>query len=188
MRWSVVPHAFRRLLPERIKSHDSHDIVLLCRACHAVIERPYTRHRAALLSAASIADDTRRVHVDAALAKVRSAGRALVSRKASALPTERRRELEAMISAHFGPESEEPAEVLARRAAALDPSGPRDGYVAPEERLVAALSARPDADEALAALSAGWRELFVATLRPSALPAGWSVSHRAAARAESSAE
>ena len=154
MRWSVVPHAFRRLLPERIKSHDSHDIVLLCRACHAVIERPYTRHRAALLSAASVADDTRRVHVDAALAKVRSAGRALTSRKASALPTERRRELEAMISAHFSPESEEPAEVLARRAAALDPSGPRDGYVAPEERLVQDLKASRNQPR-------GWRRAAV---------------------------
>jgi len=32
-RFSIVPHCFRRFLPVAVKSHSSHDVVLLCHAC-----------------------------------------------------------------------------------------------------------------------------------------------------------
>ena len=45
VRFSVVPHAFRRHLPDPMKSRDSHDLVVLCVGCYGVLEPAYERHR-----------------------------------------------------------------------------------------------------------------------------------------------
>lgn len=34
LKWLVVPQSYRRFFPERLKSYSSHDVVLLCIACH----------------------------------------------------------------------------------------------------------------------------------------------------------
>eukprot|EP01126_Amoeba_proteus_P005935 TRINITY_DN1204_c0_g1_i1.p1 TRINITY_DN1204_c0_g1~~TRINITY_DN1204_c0_g1_i1.p1 ORF type:complete len:481 (-),score=83.98 TRINITY_DN1204_c0_g1_i1:350-1792(-) len=34
-RFSIVPHSYRKLFPLNLKSHSSHDIVLLCQKCHS---------------------------------------------------------------------------------------------------------------------------------------------------------
>jgi hypothetical protein len=39
MKYYVVPHSYRRKLPQRYKSHHSHDIVLLCVPCHVIADR-----------------------------------------------------------------------------------------------------------------------------------------------------
>ncbi|EGC40462.1 hypothetical protein DICPUDRAFT_146576 [Dictyostelium purpureum] len=39
LRHSVVPHCYRQYLPEEIKSHSSHDVLLLCCDCHATMEK-----------------------------------------------------------------------------------------------------------------------------------------------------
>lgn len=36
LRHSVVPHCYRQHFPPAMKSHLSHDIVLMCQACHKV--------------------------------------------------------------------------------------------------------------------------------------------------------
>lgn len=35
----VVPYQFRKLFPVKFKSHDHHDVLLLCRECHDIYER-----------------------------------------------------------------------------------------------------------------------------------------------------
>ena len=45
VRFSVVPHAFRRHLPDPMKGRDSHDLVVLCVGCYGVLEPAYERHR-----------------------------------------------------------------------------------------------------------------------------------------------
>jgi hypothetical protein len=39
LRHNIIPHMFRKHLPEYIKSHSSHDIVLLCVPCHKKAEK-----------------------------------------------------------------------------------------------------------------------------------------------------
>jgi hypothetical protein len=115
MRWSVVPPSFRSLLPEAHKSRDSHDIVLLCRACHAAVVGPYDAHRARLFADHGIAADTARTVEDPHLSRVRSAARALSGPRSAKLPAARRLQLEAQLCAHYGVDTLTP-ETLARAA------------------------------------------------------------------------
>jgi len=43
LRYRVVPVCYRRALPERLKSHRSHDVLLLCVGCHEVAQRAAER-------------------------------------------------------------------------------------------------------------------------------------------------
>lgn len=70
IRWSVLPHSLRRLLPVDHKAHDSHDIVLLCSRCHRRVEAPYTVWRRQLLEAHGVPLGTARYIEDRQAAKV----------------------------------------------------------------------------------------------------------------------
>ena len=113
IRWSVVPHAFRRRLPERFKARDSHDVVLLCTGCHSKLERPYMEWRRQVFDAAAIAEDTARCEAEPEVAAVRSAARAL--QKQHRMPPERRAELSRLVARHSGAD-EATAEVIERAA------------------------------------------------------------------------
>lgn len=39
LRYRVVPSCYRRALPEKFKSHRSHDVVLLCVSCHEIAQK-----------------------------------------------------------------------------------------------------------------------------------------------------
>ena len=181
IRWSVVPHSFRRLLPEEMRSRDSHDIVLLCRRCHQKVERPYAERRSELFAARGIREDTARVVDAPELARVKSAARLLGGSAAvrARVPARRLAELEAAVAAHFGVDAAALTPERVAEAAALDTKVVREGYVAPEAQLVARLrEAGGGGDGALRELTVGYRRLFVDALAPSHLPAGWSVEHR----------
>jgi hypothetical protein len=74
IRWSVLPHSMRRLLPAEHKAHDSHDIVLLCGGCHRLVEAPYARWRRQLFAAHGIPLDTARCVEDRQAAQVSQGG------------------------------------------------------------------------------------------------------------------
>ena len=177
VRWSVLPHSFRRLLPHSMKSRDSHDIVLLCIGCYAQCERAYEGMRATLFAEHQIARDTSRLEtVDTRHAKVQSAANALASH-ANRLPAARREYLEEMLLAALGLSI--PAELtpsVLAEAARPSERRAREGYRSPEERLLESV-ARGGA-EALHSFVTRWRELFIATLSPTHLPSGWAVHHR----------
>lgn len=44
-RHHVVPYCYRRFMPEQWKSHDHHDVVLLCITCHIQTEKKYTKKK-----------------------------------------------------------------------------------------------------------------------------------------------
>lgn len=179
MRWSVVPPSFRSLLPEEHKSRDSHDIVLVCLACHDKLVRPYAQHRTALLAAHRIPADTARVYDDAALVRLRSAARALRGKAAARLPVARRAELEAAVCAHYGVSPPPSSELLAT-AANVEVKVEVPGWVAPEAKLMEGLLALPndsDRSAALHGLQVAYRRTFVDALSPQHLPEGWDVEH-----------
>ena len=181
VRWSVVPHSFRRLMPHSIKSRDSHDIVLLCLRCYTLCEAAYERQRARAFATHGIARDTSRLEaIDGRSARCRSAANALLSDASgrSKLPAERRRQLESDLADEIGLESRSALTPEIMREAAQPPvRRPRDGFKSPEERLLEAICSQGGTD-ALHAFVASWRRLFVDTLAPTHLPTGWSISHR----------
>ena len=86
MRFSVVPHSFRRLLPNHMKSRDSHDLVVLCVSCYARVEKAFERHRASLFLRHGIGRESSRLEPpNAEEVRVRSAAIAL-SQHAAKLP------------------------------------------------------------------------------------------------------
>lgn len=45
----VVPYQFRSLFPDHLKSHDCHDVLLVCRKCHNIYEREADIYKGYLL-------------------------------------------------------------------------------------------------------------------------------------------
>lgn len=180
VRFSVVPHAFRKHLPPHMKSRDSHDVVLVCTGCYARLAQPYERHRAAAFVARGVAKDAdSRLETDPLSERMRSAAVALTAHGA-ALPAARRAELEAqladVVGRASGTLSHDEICDLARRPRCRRE---RADWVAPEARLMAAVHAEGEA--AVHAFVRSWRILFVDTLTPNHMPEGWTVDHRRSA-------
>ena len=203
VRFSVVPHAFRRHLPAEMKSRDSHDLVVLCVRCYAKLEGPYEAHRRRLFERYGVERHAPRPHGarGGEGVRVRSAALAL-SQHGAKLPGKRREELEGVVAAalQVAPAALTPALVadLARRPieTATPCAAPRE-CTAPEElvvRAVAAAAAAGGTDDgstscdeesgggalaaALHAFVCEWRTTFVEALEPRCLPDGWTTEHR----------
>jgi len=106
VRFSVVPHAFRRHLPDDMKSRDSHDLVVLCVGCYGVLEPAYERHRQHLYRRHGVSRSPapRRQALGQEEVKVRSAALALSSHHCARIPAGRRAELEAVVASALGVE------------------------------------------------------------------------------------
>ena len=84
VRFSVVPHAFRKLLPARMKSRDSHDLVVLCVPCYKRAEAAYEARRLDLFRSHGIERSAPRLErPDVQQVRVRSAALALTKRATS---------------------------------------------------------------------------------------------------------
>ena len=194
VRFGVVPHSFRRWLPSHMKSRDSHDIVLLCVSCYRKLEPAYEAHRASTFrrydvqrqpnqraDKHEIASATERREE-----RIRSWAVALTAH-GDKLPASRREVLLAQLA------GEAQVEVGALTEAVLMEMAQRTKHdcrqrqkvdtVTPEQRLLDAVvkASKAEDEEEEAALHAfcqGWRKLFVETLKPSHLPAGWRTDHR----------
>eukprot|EP00884_Botryococcus_braunii_P003253 jgi/Botrbrau1/12929/Bobra.92_1s0009.1 len=116
LRYKVVPACYRRHFPLHLKSHRSHDVVLLCVDCHEVAHKaaasvkqelareylvPLTAAKAGKAGPPSLAedcaDDTQRPHPY----NVRRSAIAL-RRYGPEMPPQRRRELESLLLAYLG--------------------------------------------------------------------------------------
>ncbi|KAG7274673.1 hypothetical protein CRUP_004597, partial [Coryphaenoides rupestris] len=96
---NIVPHEYRRHFPTEMKDHNSHDILLLCTACHAAsnVHDSSLKQRLAAEHGAPQGSETG-LHVleDSARRRVRCAARALL-KAGEALPGKRRAELQALV-------------------------------------------------------------------------------------------
>ena len=183
VRFSVVPHSFRRLLPARMKSRDSHDLVALCVACYAKVDRTYESHRAGLFRSFDISRTTPRIEKpDPREARVRSAALAL-TQHGGRLPEQRRRALEALVAGALGVEASDLTPTAVSALAQREPQRQaKADWVSPEQQLMQALLAEAGGDSgreeaALRDFTRTWREKFVDALEPRYLPEGWTTSH-----------
>lgn len=109
VRKNIVPHEYRRHFPVEMKDHNSHDILLLCTACHAasnVYDGFLKQQLAEEFSAPQGCEEGVRLFEDSDRRKVRSAARALLSVNKN-MPPSRKEELLSIVQAYFYKEAEE---------------------------------------------------------------------------------
>jgi len=206
-RYSVVPHCFRAHMPERYKTHNHTDILLLCKGCYAILEPASCQHRAKLFATAGIDASPRRYTIDRDKAAVRSAANVLQppttvaagkKPRGNKIPAAREAELRDLVAAFLGREA---SGADLSSLAKMDCQMATEGYLAPEEALVRSLfgpekvkeeegehgaalegGLSPAHRESLREFVVGWRSLLEETLKPRHLPPGWTVEAPVMAR------
>jgi len=163
-----IPHCFRRFFPRAYKSHNCHDIVLLCDECHIKYEIYANQLKHKLLTEYGISAILRIPDEDLHLIGIAKKANALV-RYRDKMPLKRIKELEAVIKNHLG--KEELTEEDVKAVQACDPrfcfpsEGDRFG-----KQLVDKISNIPE-------FIILWRKHFVDTMNPQHLPKFWDVEH-----------
>ncbi|KAM0943790.1 putative ribonuclease D [Dioscorea sansibarensis] len=120
LRYRIIPSCYRMHFPEHLKSHRSHDIVLLCVDCHEVAHSAAEKHkrkvaaefgiplyvqkivesRENMIDAAAESEDTEK-ETGVSPLQLRTAAMALL-RHGSSMPLKRRDELTEIVKAYFG--------------------------------------------------------------------------------------
>ncbi|XP_077990720.1 exonuclease 3'-5' domain-containing protein 2-like [Glandiceps talaboti] len=175
IRKNVVPHEYRKYFPTRLKEHSSHDVVLLCFACHQLSSNydSQMRQRIAERYDAPLPNHGySRFTDDTAIVKVRSAARALKF-NSQKLPKKRMEELEKLIKEFHS--IDEVTEDVINESIALDAKVSNDDYISHGEKVVAAINKE---EGGLIQFEKAWRKHFLNTMTPKFLPELWSVNHR----------
>ncbi|XP_069494690.1 exonuclease 3'-5' domain-containing protein 2 isoform X2 [Ambystoma mexicanum] len=174
IRKNIVPHEYRRHFPIQMKDHNSHDVLLLCTACHAVsnyYDNILKQRLAEEFSAPIGCEEGVRLLEDTARRQVRSGARALLH--AESLPEERKEELLAGIKAFY--KTDEVTKEMLNEAAALETRICNESYVPHGLKVVQACA--KGALPALMELEKRWRQHFLDSMQPKYLPTRWSVDH-----------
>lgn len=197
VRHAVVPRNYRQHFPTAMKSHLSHDVVLLCPACHKRANEGACARAAALGAQLGVppeheAVEPQLLHDPARVAAQRSAralqlhdaggggggGKKARRQKAGAgLPAERRLEHLRALAGFYGlPAPSDVSATHIEAACALETAAVNPRWV-PHGQLVVE---RLGGEEGIAEFVKGWRLHFVQSMRPAHLSANWSVDARVA--------
>ncbi|XP_062566584.1 exonuclease 3'-5' domain-containing protein 2-like isoform X1 [Saccostrea cucullata] len=172
----VVPKEYRRFFPTSLKDHSSHDILLLCVSCHQRSTQFDTVLRFQLAEESGCPIDmgsSVKVHADKDLQKVRSAARALLSKKdRDKIPVERKEALRTIVKDFYG--VADLSDELLEEASDMDYRTINDQYF-PHGKAVLRHVRR---NGGIYNFEKRWRQHFVDTMKPSYLPPKWSVDHR----------
>ncbi|XP_063890893.1 exonuclease 3'-5' domain-containing protein 2 [Helicoverpa armigera] len=177
IRKNVVPREYRKLFPEIMKEHSSHDVVLLCTTCHqqSNMRDLAMRGRLADLCDAPLATGVRngssKFLEDAVSKKIKSAARAL-RHQCDKLPEARRKELEDILLQHY-PEQDEITEELLEEASNITVLYENSEYESHGAKVVDYFLNH----EGLLRLEEMWREHFLSSMKPRYMPELWSVKH-----------
>jgi len=184
IRKNVVPREYRKHFPTVMKTHVSHDIVLLCLKCHARSNELDFLKRASYgdqYNAPLGNDNVARANLESKDRKAaRSAGNALVKNYAK-LPESRRTELEHLLVAFFGVEGDFTM-ALAEEASKLrimvstDENDKEEQFQQHGVKVVSILQ-ETGGIEALKEFEVSWRRHFLDVMKPAFMPSGWDVYH-----------
>jgi len=195
MRHYIVPYAYRTLLPERFKSHLSHDIIILCPNCRLHVEQHRQRRmnemedacRKAYVQNSADYLDEETFHlpflVNHESYKVRSSALALLQWK-SKLPKTKVKEYETIVRKFLREHQStvkiegkcsafELTQSILKTVSALEYKIPNDQYIPGAELVIAALGKD---DDAITEFICDWRRHFLAVAQPRFMPTGWSVN------------
>jgi len=78
-RFSVIPHSYRTFFVDELKSHSSHDIVLLCAPCHRKASTAMTSFHKKLLREYNLNEDKTHIIVDETKKKITKLASALLN-------------------------------------------------------------------------------------------------------------
>ncbi|GCB65742.1 hypothetical protein scyTo_0013496 [Scyliorhinus torazame] len=174
IRKNIVPHEYRRHFPIQMKDHSSHDVLLLCTACHATsnyYDNVLKQQLAGEFSAPIGCEESVRLLEDPVRRQVRSGARALLH--AESLPEARQKELQGTLKAFYGVETLT-TEIL-EEGASLETRIFNENYI--PHGLKVAQSCALGGLPALMYLEKRWRQHFLDYMRPRHLPSLWSVDH-----------
>ncbi|XP_041071015.1 exonuclease 3'-5' domain-containing protein 2 isoform X1 [Carcharodon carcharias] len=174
IRKNIVPHEYRRHFPIQMKDHSSHDVLLLCTACHATsnyYDNVLKQQLAEEFNAPIGCEESIRLLEDPVRRQVRSGARALLH--ADSLPEARREELQSVLKAFYGMETLT-REIL-EEGASLETRIFNENYV--PHGLKVTQSCAIGGLQALMSLEKRWRQHFLDYMRPRHLPSLWSVDH-----------
>ncbi|CAH1643173.1 unnamed protein product [Spodoptera littoralis] len=174
IRKNVVPREYRKLFPEIMKEHSSHDVVLLCAECHQMsnIRDQHMRVSLAEKCNAPLPSSSKdRFIEDMAAKKVRSAARALYHAN-DKLPEDRRKQLEDILLQHY-PDQEEVTLELLKEACNITVVRENTDYESHGIKVVDYYFKRAS----ILKLEQEWREHFLKNMKPKYMPALWSVKH-----------
>ncbi|EDW80934.2 uncharacterized protein Dwil_GK11793, partial [Drosophila willistoni] len=178
IRKNVVPREYRRHFPEVMKSHTSHDVLLLCHTCHQLSNVSDLRIRTKLATKCDApfkhGDGMVKCHEDPILRRVKSAGKALTY-QSERIPQARKAELHQILLDYYK-DCNEITDELLKEAANIDYRVENDDYCQHGEKVVQMYR---DQFGGLIELERMWREHFVHTMQPKYLPYLWNVNHNA---------
>lgn len=167
-RHHIVPYCFRRYFPDKLKSHNSHDIVPLCVACHDKYEKQADKLKAALGHKYRVKYGEN-VVTDPLKVRVRRHGTALLMYR-DRIPPARLNLLLASIKEYYGKDEITDEDIAA--AAAIDPSvKEQKNKVKFGESVVARVK---DLDGFVRM----WRSHFVASMEPKHMPPHWTIDRK----------
>lgn len=176
IRKNVVPREYRRHFPVVMKSHTSHDVLLLCPDCHQTsnISDLLVRCKLAKLCDAPMTGEEGGVKFIEIpkLRQLRSAARALLNNSYK-IPEKRQEDLRQQILNHFPPGTEITEELL-KTAADIDIVEEVDNYCSHGQKVVKEYIENLGG---LVELEKLWRRHFLDTMKPRFLPEFWSVNH-----------
>ncbi|KAM9294441.1 exonuclease 3'-5' domain-containing protein 2 [Gastrophryne carolinensis] len=174
IRKNIVPHEYRRHFPIQMKDHNSHDVLLLCTACHAVsnyYDNSFKQQLAVEFFAPIGCEEGVRMLEDTTRRQVRSAARALLN--AAKLPNGRREELLAEIKSFYSIETV--TEDTIKEAANLETRIFNETYTPHGLKVVQCFA--KGGLKSLMELEKRWRQHFLDNMQPKFLPQQWCVDH-----------
>jgi exonuclease 3'-5' domain-containing protein 2 len=193
-KFNVVPHAYRKSFPDHTKSHSSHDVVLLCPACHLGTTNTYSKMFKTISEETGVpldrglcdadqkkyvrSDDERRRHVarsaaSALLRMIRSTERG--KRKRISIPEARQIELWDAVCDFLNKNSRE--QISTRDLELLSDLSLRSRPKASETHFARVVKLMKT-DEELDEFCIRFRQFFVDEMKPKHLHPHWSVTHK----------
>ena len=172
IRKNIVPHEYRKHFPNILKSHQSHDVVLLCVDCHQTsnIQDNVFRQKMAEEFDAPLGCETDiKMSVDSNLKKVRNAAGALYKSREK-LPPQRLHHLENVLKEHF--KCDVLSDELIKSAYDLDVNILNENYFPHGLKVYLAYK-----KIGLINLETRWREWFLDSMSPKFMPDNWSITH-----------
>uniref|UniRef100_A0A7S1CI92 AP2/ERF domain-containing protein n=1 Tax=Bicosoecida sp. CB-2014 TaxID=1486930 RepID=A0A7S1CI92_9STRA len=180
LRYSIVPRLYRTHMPERFKSHRSHDIVLLCMSCQneankaeAQLTAEITEEYGVPLDGGPELDWMRELSNNARSA--RGAATALM-KNGDKLPDDRVEALRDKVQRYFAGigAGDDDIDELIRRGVKLEgPDVSSAGRWTHGRAVIIKVAAAGELEDFIKR----WRRHFVATVRPAHMPPQWDVDH-----------
>lgn len=161
-RHHVVPHCYRKFFPDELKSHSSHDILVMCVDCHEKYEACALdlRYEIAEEYGMPIAGI---LNVDQPALQARKAAYALKEYR-DKMPADRIEHLTSMLRSYYNKENVTEEDIAS--AAALE-AVDYDNYIYHGQYVASKI-------QDFEAFVKRWRNHFVTTMEPQHLPPGWN--------------